>query len=193
MREANLALVQGIIEAADEVFELKPGSDLFRDLVLFLFYATDTRPGFVPAGTLQRWAASDALDDATLAICFAMLARVCPEWIMKHMLARALAVAVVANVAFSSAILVGLSRAWPELMLNLVRAWLEVMGWQEDLEASICAALEEIARAQPQKIEEMVSLLEQFRGHDPGPGFIDLRSRAIPQCIDRLRQIAMER
>lgn len=188
MRQAGPPLVQAVSEAADDLFLGNPTSDLFQDLTCFLFFATENRPSLTPVASLKQWAASDALDDSTLAACFAMLARVCPDWILKHMLGRAMAVALVGSSAFSTPILAGLARAWPELPLLFAPSWLEVIGWQEDLGPALCAAFEEAARAEPAKIDGLVALLDLYRGPGPGPGMIDLRSCEILRCIDRLRQ-----
>jgi serine/threonine protein kinase len=90
MRDASPALIDGIREAADELFQSNPRSPLFSDFLFFLFFSTEDRPELVPVQSLQTWSRSDLLSDQELSLIYSTLARARPDWIVANCLPRAL-------------------------------------------------------------------------------------------------------
>jgi hypothetical protein len=191
MRDASPALIDGIREAADELFQSDPRSPLFSDFLFFLFFATQDRPELVPVESLQTWSGSDLLADQELNLIYSTLARARPDWIVKNCLPRALG----AEMATSGGLLKllpNLAAAYPELVIQFSERWFGQVGWDRDLGGALMLAFEHIARNEPNQIDKMIAVLEALRGEPPPPDVISFQYGEITGGIERLEKIREE-
>jgi hypothetical protein len=188
MRNPSPALIEGVREAADELFVSDPRDERFELLLYFLYFATDGRPEFVPTESLQSWSRSNMLKDVDLTLIYSILARVRPDWIVENSLPRALGAAVTSSGALASTFLAGLGVAYPGLVVQFASRWLDRVGWDMDFGTDIASAFEQIAQERPEKIDTMVDLLDAQKS-EPEPGVIDLRFQEISPYVERLEQI----
>lgn len=182
-------MVNGVVQAAEELFAVDPWDDRFGPLVHFLCRTAEASPELVPSGVLERWTRADSLEGWELAMVYATLAQVDPRALVDRHLAGALSAAAAVGGSFGSTILAGIGRTDPALLIAFASGWLESEGWTPDVGPAIACAFEQVAREHPDLRTRMIQLLRAHAVTAPrdGGGVAE-----FSRCIDRLAGVAAE-
>jgi hypothetical protein len=179
-------LVAGAILAADALLRTDPYDDRFGPLVNFVCRTAESRPDLVPTGVLERWTAVEGLEEWERAMIFATLAQHEPRAILGGRLEDALGAAAAAGGGFGSAILTGIGRVEPDLLLDFGRRWLQTEGWTAEFGPALACAFEQLAQERPDRRDAIVHVL-QARGvpqAESTDGFAE-----VTRCIDRIARL----
>jgi hypothetical protein len=179
-------LVAGAVQAAEALLRTDPYDDRLGPLVNFLCRTAESRPDLVPASVLERWADVEALEVWERAMVFATLAQREPTAILGRNLEDALGAAAAAGGGFGSAILTGIGRAEPDLLLDFGRRWLQTEGWTAEFGPALACAFEQLAQERPDRRNAIVEVLRARGVPEPqdGNGFAE-----VTRCIDRIARL----
>ena len=182
-------VIAGAILALDELVAADPRDERVGPLLDFLCTAAERRPDLVPHAALERCTRTEGLEEWERAMAFASLARVRPATVLGRLLPEALGSAVVVGGGLGAAILSGIGRAEPDLLIAFARRWLEQEGWSEEVGPALACAFEQVAAGSPARSAAMVELLREHTtlpsGAVAAPG-----PPEVARCLERLARIA---
>jgi hypothetical protein len=181
------ALVQGVCELVDELVAANPTDERIEMLVSQLCLGLRKHPDLVPLERFRRWVANDAaFGDQVRARLYAVLATVCPDWIVDHKFADAACVSIAATASdFFSEI----GQYDAGLLLEFVERYLTETVWDSDTVPKLLREMEKVARQHPEKAAAMIAVTGRLRGEPPKPDVIDFRYIELSKALESLRSV----